>query len=75
MKMYKHVDFSFCLDYLKELDFSGTEQFFLLNTSFRQSSWLGFIWWDDLASSGEAKSGGLAKACVQEKKMFCSREI
>ena len=23
----------------------------------------------------EAKSGGLAKACVQEKKLFCSREI
>ena len=40
----------------------------------------------DLASSGvwelgtchtpdEAKSGGLAKACVQEKKLFCFREI
>ena len=23
----------------------------------------------------EAKSGGLAKACVQEKKLFCYREI
>ena len=23
----------------------------------------------------EAKSGGLVKACVQEKKLFCSREI
>ena len=35
---YKHVDFSFCLNYHKELNFSRTEQFFLLNTSFHQSS-------------------------------------
>ena len=38
---------SLCINQIvfhKELNFSRTEQFFLLNTSFRQSSWLGFIW-------------------------------
>ena len=38
INVYMHVDFSFCLYYHKELNFSRTEQFFLLNTSFRQSS-------------------------------------
>ena len=39
-----NVDFSFCLIFIKELNFSWTELIFNGNTSFCQSIWHGFFW-------------------------------